>query len=1137
MKEEKTNGKIPNPEQEQAIAVDRINTIVTAPAGSGKTKVMIDRLVRLLSEKKTKVKEILAITFTEAAAQEMKDRLKEKLTEIADTLDEEVAEQIGDIAMADICTIDSFCARLIREYFYVVGVSPDYKIVEQTEADALKMDCLDEVMNGLYERKEEWFLTLSDRYKSGRKDRALKELVAKLYTFINSEAEPQELLTKYKSNYAIENIDVIAKEYKKYVDGELKELFGEGNDTELYQKALDLQFDKGLEVLTQVRDAYLDVLNNDLFNLAKYKAFKFTAFSNVKAIYKDVKDEISAFIKPIKEKILAVAKNVHTREEEIDRAKALYSHNESLVKLVELFTEKYDERKKEENALDFNDLGHKALELLKNDDVKTEIRNKYKFVCADEYQDVNGVQKKLIFEVSDGNVFLVGDPKQSIYRFRGSDANAFTDTEKYLENNGGQVIHLNKNYRSAKAVIDVVNEVFCYAMTKDFAGYDYADKSKLVESGKYPEEFKGRFELHCFEKPIDDRTEAEKKKAREEEKANKKVEVYNIEDNLNKNDVKESKTHKLVAKIIKDEIGKEYYDVKESKKKQVTFGDITILSRAVDSPDVKSLVEDLKKHDIKLATSVEVNVLDFAEVDVLANVLRLVDHFDDDIPLYVTLRSVVGGFTDDELLEITRFYKRNVKKEKEERSYFYQAFFYAKDDASFTLREKLQKFYDYYSDLRFFAGFSGAKKTLEKIIEDFGYEAFVLSSPLGETKFSRVEYFVSLADFGGKKRSVKEFLNFIDENHDSFKKEEFSDDDSVKLMTIHKSKGLEYPVVILYGADKDRNTMDESDSVIKDREYGLATKYFDDVTRTKDETLLRCLLKSRISEQDRREAQRLLYVALTRAKYSLHVVAEYDERKCGKIDRDCFIGSFPPTVRATIHDENEFDFSDEKKKTRNIILTQETEEKISEIRSYLASKYDYQSETDLPLKGSVTGFMKGVSEPDEPPVYKFFVDGETGKERGIIAHKILEYYDFEKGDIYSQAEKLVKDGIITEEEKQLVELDKLDRALLSESMLKVKGKTKYREKSFVMSVPSNLVIDGGSSEEILLQGVIDLLVIDGDDAYIYDYKYSKKSDEALRETYKKQLDLYANAVTKILNKSVKGKILVNIFNGNQIEID
>lgn len=1110
-------------EQERIVNHQSGNILVSASAGSGKTHTMIERVIKLVTERKAEVKEILAVTFTEMAALEMKEKLKKALEKtIIEREDRSLVEQMADVHTADICTLHSFCAKLIRNYFFKVGLSPDYAICDQAQADILKNESIDATFKQFYERKEGWFLTMVDRYAQKRTDTGLKEIVLSAYDFCMSEAEPETILQKHKENYSAEGYACIKASYKEFLNREMRLIIADVIsakkvfDRDGLKKASSL-----CEVLYDNAQAIVDDAGFDALYIHQSLNVRFDFERKMtdeqlgyKQLVVDCKTRYEKAVKQFSSALEYACEN--------DGLNACMQDTENFVKLIRAFNENYERAKREDNVLDFNDLEHFTLEILKDEQIVNDIKNKYKYVFVDEYQDTNGVQEKIISTVSNDNLLMVGDAKQSIYGFRGCRPELFTHKATQMERDGQAVVRLNDNFRSAKEVVEMVNKIFDYCMVEEFFGEDYKQTSRLKFGGKFTENAVGRARFSFL------KTEGKKKKKEEPR-------VYDLVENLGEVlDEETSSTASLITKIINEELGKTYYDVKEQCFKNVQYKDITILARTKKSAYVQNLVRGLKQHGIPISSEVKESVLDYPEIAMLVGALKLIDCFALDVPLATTLRGPIGDFSDEQLMDIVTFYEESTA---DKRAGFATAFNYYLLNAKTELQTKLKEFKSYIEQLRYLGDYVGAQGVLKKLVLDKNLEAHFLAQPNGKARAKRLNRFLLASLEGGRVLSIKDLLNKVEQSPDAFGFADCEQENDVKVMTIHASKGLEFPVVIVCGMEKGLNTRDSVSPVLFNRQYGFAVKSFDDENRRSKETALRGLVKMLMEEERVREEMRLLYVATTRATYSLHLTycGSAEHRRHRFVGADRFMDYIPKGLELDIVEEQDLRFVNKAKDTRTVIIADEDKTQVESMIQRFNFQYPFAQDTTLPLKTTVTKANQKKTDEEEPKSLVLFSQDSTDTEKGIIAHKILEHYDFcsNKG-LLNQVQEMVDGGVLLEKEVKDVDLNRLEKAINGLNLTNLKNSKFFREQSFIVQLPANMVLPTETTESVLVQGIIDLLIVDDDGARIIDYKYSVKSKDRLVATYKKQLDLYAYAVEKVLGLKVKEKTIVNVYTGETI---
>ena len=1109
------------PEQRKVIEHTKGNLLVSASAGSGKTFVMIERLINLICSKKATISDVLAVTFTESAAHDMKEKLKKALIERICEGQTELNAQLSDIPTANISTMHAFCAKLIRSYFFVAGVAPDFKVLDKVMASEIAERSLKKTFKYFYDADDEDFLSVLSIYSQKYSDKRLKEKVKEVYEYASVEANPELFYAKPESVFTKENFENFVEIYQEKLILKAKEHLETIDECIKFFESVDLKKSSGVCKKISV-ELYLFIEKGlDAHRLIEFSRVDFDQkLEEVASNYKEKAVEVRKWLKNTVERIKEIYPN---KDIAYDKFKKQKKYAISLMKIVKKFDEIYSNEKKDENGLDFSDLEHFALKVLDDEQALEEIKGKFKYVFIDEYQDTNGVQEEIITKISTDNLFMVGDLKQSIYGFRGCRAEFFEDKYKQLSKMG-QSQTLNCNFRSAQKVIDMVNEVFGYCMSEQSFGLDYKDKSQLVNGGIYTDKYSGRAELHYLE--------GQTKKAKEVEVPR----IYDILEELKPEQDEFRNQTLLICDIILSELGKKFYDVKAKKERQVTLGDIAIISRNKKSDFIDNLTKSLIKFGVPVSSEAEQNICEYPEVQLLINVVRVLDCFYKDLPLCAVLLSPFGRFAEEDLAEIVIQTREKTKKRVES---FSSAFQYYCANFESELSIRLNAFKAYFDKMRFIADFSGVYSTLQKMINESGYEDCLYASILGEDKVKRIRNFLSKAKSKDKLLTIREFLKLIESSPDAFGFSTVSDSQTVKLMTIHASKGLEFPVVIVCNTEKKFNRDDEKKSILKDRQLGIAVKDYDLENKTHSETLFREIIRLKLKENLVKEEMRLFYVALTRATYSLHIITEGKSNDENEkfIKADCFTDFIPTTIKATKHTLDELTFYKHNQSVGDIIIGEPNPEIQAQIIANLEYKYPYSHDLNLPVKTSIS---KVNSEKKEEyyRVEKIFEEKEdlTSTEKGIIAHKIMEHYDFSSSVSFEQQVKgLIDNGIISSEQASLINLDRLKKAVESLLVGNIKGKL-YREAPFIAQLDAKDILDTMSNEKIMIQGIIDLLIVDEESAKVIDYKYSRKTKEKLLETYSLQLKVYAKAVEKVLDKKVTERVLINLYSGEKINV-
>jgi len=1110
---------------------DGKNLMVSASAGSGKTFVMIERIIRLISTGKLKVDELLAVTFTEKAAHEMKEKLIDALIENINAGIKSLKSELLAVSSADICTIDAFCSRLVKRYFYELGIGRDFEILSDADKVRLTSDAISETFKKYYESKDETFKNFIKHYSEKRSDKPARDLILKIYNFASSEADMEKWLSFGDTVYTENGFLSVVKDYESVVKEKIKKVIRKFSSA--IDRAKELSCEEYILSAEETIENLEDLTRANSLEELKSLTFEVPPFPKCKRddeeylVFKKAFQELRNKSKSAVNELLSSLKTEKEYFEELQKNKAEYT----LIKnLVLEFSANYDAVKKDENKFDFSDIEKFALELLRKPNIKNSVRAKYKSVFIDEYQDVNGIQEEIFSLIRDDNGFMVGDVKQSIYGFRGCNHKLFENL--YNEYSAlKQTITLNHNFRSADKVIDAVNAVFDEVITKEGFGVDYKKDSRLTPGGLYPEN-SGSCTLHVI-------TDNGEKKVCEQEESG----VYDIVKESEKVHIQEEDCiSQKVKEIINNTKGKCFYDIKIKKERKITLSDIVILCRKTEDTII-SVIKNLTNSGIPVVSEIESSVLDTKEVKLLIAFLRLLDNKKQDVPLVLCLISRIGNFTADEIASIRAEYKKG-PEEKSSPSFFkcYESALKKEGE----LYDRLRAFDEFISSMRFLADYKSAKFVLEKLIRDKRLSAFTLFGKFGAIKDSKVTRFINESVETVKELSVRDFLYKIDNSPESFTVSETAGGEAVTIMTKHKSKGLEFPVVIIVGLEKKFDTRDIKLKVLLDRKYGFAIPVFNEEKKSYSSTIYREVVKNSIIENQRRDEARLFYVAMTRAKHDLHMISyekKIPEFHTPVIDANRYYEFIPKSFPRTFSDGKSLALTANDDK-RRILIGKEDKELAQKIKDNLTFSYSFIEETSLPMKTSVTKnavFDDGVNfvlYSGEELENKIITNGDViDAETGTKVHKILEHFDFSASDISTEINRVITS--LGEEVLGITEndLSALNSVLKSPIMSVIKKSKLYREQYFVIKAPANEVIDGVSStEKVMLQGVIDLLAIDGDKAYIIDYKYSGKSPENIVKTYAKQLSLYKTAVENALKIKVEKTVILNLFYGQQIDV-
>ena len=1180
-------------EQQKVIDLRNRNILVSAAAGSGKTAVLVERIIRRLTEDDTPtdVDRLLIVTFTEAAAAEMKER-------IGAAIEKKLEERPGDIRLerqatlihsAQITTIHSFCLAVIRDHFHVIGIDPGFRIAEEGELKLLKQDVLEELLEECYAEAKEEFLDFTERFGSGKSDKKIEEIILKMYEYSRSYPRPDRWLDQCVKAYASEDLEVRAEE-------------------RVHMRAADIErvLERGLKICEEPDGPYMygDMLDSDLEELerlqraenfdAMYSAaagFKWKRLSSKKddTVSPDKKEKVKKLREQAKSLLKGMQEDYFYAPREVwqqDMQDALPSVV-TLTELVKRFAHMLDEKKRLRNMIDFNDMEQFALAILTEEKdgelvpsaVAGEYEDRFDEVMIDEYQDSNLVQETILTSVSrvsrgEYNIFMVGDVKQSIYSFRLSRPELFM--EKYntysLKDSVTQRIDLHKNFRSREEVLDSVNDIFRQIMKKELGGIEYDDSAALYPGAEFPPLPSGKEDFCKSELLLLDKEDTGGEDERQAEA-------------------------RMIARRIRELIRDGVVLDKETREyRRVQYRDIVILTRSIRGwAEVFSSV--LGEEGIPAYSVSREGYFETYEVSVLLDYLKILDNARQDLPLAAVLTSVFGGLDTRELAEIRIAYP-NVP--------FYEAAaMCAESDAAGNacteeLRGKLRRFYDQVRYFREKVPYTPIHELLEEIIDKTGYGLYIAAMPGGAQRMANVEMLTErAAAFEGT--SYKGLFNFVRyiaqlKKYDvDYGEAGIMDEqaDTVRIMSIHKSKGLEFPIVFVAGMGKKFNTQDTKGSVLLHPDWGAGVDLIDLKRRTKTPTFLKKMIREETALENLAEEMRILYVALTRAKEKLIMTGAAKITEDGAVSdissvfraegAKCYLDWVLPCILSDetgkVKQESPVEVSvfgaedliPQKEETQAEVMAEDvlrnwddSQVYEPELRERLDAQIDYvypfEDEGKMKLKFTVSELKKWASLAEEageemyeepvvvPLIPEFLKEEEilTGAPRGSAYHKLLELLDFtvdyDVENLIAAVQQLRQEGRLTDEMAECIRPKDILRFLGCRSGRRMADAARngklYKEQPFVLSVDaSEIYPEDRSGEKILVQGIIDVYFEEPDGLVVLDYKTDKvRTGNELKEKYHAQLDYYAQALEQLTEKPVKEKIIYSFTLGEEIEV-
>ena len=892
-------------EQKLAINTRRCNLLVAAAAGSGKTAVLVERIIKIITKEEVDIDKLLVVTFTNAAAAEMRERIAAAISkELEKSPDSEsLQRQLTLLSRANITTMHSFCLDVIKNNFHTIDLDPSFRIADDTECTLLKNEILEELFEDLYESENDNFKKLIEAYSGAKDDEKLKEMVLNLYRFSMSGPWPEKWLQSKAEYFNIETLEDLDKTewikiLKDNIEVELKGLINMMEKAiNIINNSSDLQpyFQNFNDELSSIKNAYMS-LNGTLSDI--YNSINIISFGRLKTIKKtDIIDEsIQKIVKVIrdtvKEKIKKLKEDVFsfTPEEALFGIKEVYPFMKSLANLTLEFANRFEDKKRERNLLDFNDLEHLCLKILIKEEngeiypseVALKFKEQFDEVLVDEYQDSNNVQETIVELVSrkndeKPNVFMVGDVKQSIYRFRQAKPELFLEKyNKYPLEAGGreQKIQLYKNFRSREEILAGSNYIFKMLMSNTVGELEYTDEEVLNLGASYKEiddtsiKVGGPIELHILDKSG---LIKEEDKNSTQENDNEESALKEEEEDLDSVALEAKIVSKRIKQLFEAEDGKKFkiFDKNINDYRDLKYKDIVILLRATKNW-AEVFLDELATEGIPVYADTGSGYFESIEIRVIMSLLKIIDNPLQDVPLLATLKSPIFNFSVEELSDL-----RLLDKEL----YFYDIIEKITENELNTNEELKKKCINFINKLKIWrdrAVYTPIDEFIWYLYKDTAYYGYVGAMSNGKLRqanlkilFQRAKQFESTSFKG-----LFNFINFINKLRKSSgdmgsAKILGENEDVVRIMSIHKSKGLEFPVVFCSGMGKQFNLMDLNNSILYHEELGFGPDYVDIEKRNAYTTLAKEAIKKRIKLETLSEEMRILYVAFTRAKEKL----------------------------------------------------------------------------------------------------------------------------------------------------------------------------------------------------------------------------------------------------------------------------
>ena len=1211
------------PAQKNAIDTRDCNVLVSAAAGSGKTAVLVERIISMITDpdKNIDIDRLVVVTFTKAAAAQMKDKIRKSLDSMLDENpgDTNLLRQITLLNNAQITTIDSFCLWIIRNHFPEVNLDPGFRIMDEGEKKLIENDVLEDVLEEFYAEADEEFFNLVDAFGMGRDDSGLVSIIDKIYRFSRSNPWIDEWFDECMLVYDDETYDNPA----------IKELYDSIKNALLDYRD---KYNRLVHICSEPAGpaAYTGALQSDLLGIneminsqdfgelgRRIRIFSFEALSRKKdaGADPDIKEYVKGQRKLFKDYIGRLNDKIFLKDDEgiFADMQGAGIQIRTLLKVAKVYAKRVSEVKREKGIIDFNDMEHLALSILvKKEDGKLvytetadKLANRFEEILIDEYQDSNQLQEVILNAVSktrlsgeNNNIYMVGDVKQSIYKFRLACPELFIEKyDTYGETGNNVRIELQKNFRSRENVLECANDVFSHIMNKNFSGIGYDETVRLNAGFPYPEYSDSNYG----------------------DEVNKSTDVILIssenEEEATTRELEADRLAKLVEGIVSS--GVNVYDADENVYRPAEYRDIVILTRSVTGW-ADTFADALMDRGIPAYTDSSTGYFSVREIQVILSMLTIVDNPVQEISLAAAMMSYFGGFTAAELGMVRKLGREYVDTNVHNNLYEHLKAVAVLGEAGKVqepdvkqLSGKCALFLAKLTEYRDKSSVESLYDLCWEIIYDSGYYDYVGTMPAGAQRQANLNVLLERAAGYGKSSysGLFNFLRYIER----LKKfdEDFAEgaasldnENLVRIMSIHKSKGLEFPIVILAGAHKSINFMDATAPVLVDQNLGIAVDYVDLERRTKTPTIIKGAMARRIVRESISEEERLLYVAMTRAREKLiitGVVKDADKtlekyRGSAKqleadgmlsyadseniknyldmimpvclMDSDKLKGSFKVMVDAGEDSWADVDESGEMAGEANAVRIGEMADEIMEAVSYplleelpeyvpddnatgrmkltvsqlKAMQADDDSEEDAYMDESVKAAEIAERSDESDSIVPKFISGEEVKlaanERGSAYHRVMECLDYSVS---------VNINGVKADIKRMLETGKMNE-------LQVKSVNPWDINTFVQSDTGRRVVnamDNGSVrreqpfvfeyEGQLIQGIIDLYFEEDGELVIVDYKTDRvmkgeAGEKELVKRYAIQLDYYAKALTQLTGKKVKEKIIYSFALGKELSV-
>lgn len=1189
--------------QKNTIDLIEGDLLVSASAGSGKTAVLVERIVNLILNYGVNIDEILIITFTNAAAYEMSERILRTIESRINDLNKDLLEhQMFLIQNANIQTFHAFCLEILKNNYYRLNLSGNLKILKDSQRKILINEVIEEVFLNYYEKKDKEFISLVNKYGGKYSDEKLREIIILIYNFMQTKPDIDKFREEILNTYFLDDSEEMLNtfwgsslknecifsvlKFKNYINEFINSIENEGKGYELLLSDLSLIE----EFILKINKGYKEC--REFLSDIKFSRFP-SKLSEEFNYYKENRDKLKKIFEKFKKDIF-----FKTEQETRNIIKDLNNTIDKLIQVVYEFKNTFEIKKLNQNLIDFNDMEHLTLKLLEDNSIAESFKNKFKYIFIDEYQDTNYIQEHLINKIKRNdppNVFMVGDIKQSIYSFRGAKVDLFYEKYKSynkveslnVKNFTQNKIMLYDNYRSRNEILDFINFIFKNIMIEEISDIEYTKEEFLNYKGSYEtrkdnkESFFGEVKVGVIIK-----------------ESGEDEDMDEIVDEIDEGECN------LIVKYIKELVNSEntlhkIFDKDLKEYRSIEYRDIVILMRNIKASLKSSTLEEiLIKNNIPVYFDGGDTFFDSVEVIIVISLLKVIDNPLDDVDLLSILRSDIFNFSENQLAYLRiinndEFLYNNIKNlcefelRGEEDIYLNENFHLSYNEFE-TLYNKCKMFLFKINDYREKSVFMKIDEYIWYLYMDTNYYFNVSIKENGVKAQNNLKLIFNKAkEF--RKLNSSGLFNFIEYLQNSKKsgddtivpKNISKNENVVRIMSIHKSKGLEFPVVILCNTSGSFNMKNLNSSLILHDELGIGINHIDYENNLEVESLIKISIKNKLKRSIFSEELRILYVALTRAKEKLFITGTYKNNKVFKrisdigkcksyldficnalmnhkdgkyfrdksekywnkaLENDC-------EVITEIFNSNDLILKDDQVGLLNVDntleerLLKEESKYLKDIEKILNFKYEFKEVVNTPISVSVSEILS-YNDEDEKLNINFkrpsFLDENskkiyTGIDIGNLYHLFMQnmklineinvnYIDYE-------IKRMFDEEILEEDDLKYLDSYKISKFFetdLGKRVINALGndqKNVYREFEFLMKHNINEIC---GNEKIRIQGIIDLFFFEGDNIILVDYKTDKmilKKQGQVPKKYKEQLEYYKLALEKIFKKRVSEKYI------------